>query len=458
MPALGFSQIGGLNVFAFQPSQLDIFAQPVPGGFAPIAPADIIGMSGAVAALNGPEFLNCDGQNLPNGNASYAVSQCGYPQFLVQGSSISSPGTRPGAGMLVSVNGNSVSFDGSGPVTVQLWPPLIVNGQVVASNSGSNATSENRAALAVFQNPNLLAFVTGQGSMVDFANAIAQLGATAAGYTDGGGSAALAPYSGGSRPVPVWLIARPPGGGGSALLGALIVAGIVGGILYATAKRPRANPRRNPRQKTIVPGDVILELPNGGKILIAAMYALKSTGRKFDFYAMYLPPHANGPGTGREGGYIDKNGRKVHDPFLFDTQGEAADAAQKFISVRPNPNRATRDLNLRSTADAIRYVENQSEPAGWPGDVEIATIPSGSTRSIRTEKDRSVYPIKRIGISTLRTTQPVVDRQHTIRLLREGWQDPILVSSTGEILDGHHRAYAASLRGDRTILARIVAV
>lgn len=369
MVAPGLSQVGGLTVYAFSPSQFDVFAQPVSGGFVPVAPSDILAASGAVAALNGPEFFNCSGQDLPPGNAAYAVSQCGYPQFLVQGSSIAHPGSRPTEGHTLSVVGGSISIaEGAQPVpgasvAVQLWPPLVIDSQIVASNVGGNATVERRAALAVFPG-NTLAFIVGVGDMFSFAAAIQALGATFAGYTDGGGSAALVPGPSGTRPVPTWLIVRG-GGGMGPILGALIVTGIAAGILYATLR----------------------------------------------------------------------------------------------IKPRANPTAIQDDLGIRTTEDAIRYVERQSEPKGWPGDVEIVTIPfADRIRTIHTEKDRSVYPIRRIPIRSLRITQPVVDRALTIQLLREGWSEPILVSSRGEILDGHHRAYAASLRGDPSILARVVPV
>lgn len=368
MVALGLSQIGGLTVYAFSPSQLDVFAQPVAGGFAPIAPSDILAASGAVAALDGPQFENCSGQNLPYGNASYAQSQCGYPQFLVQGSAIAHPGSRPNEGHTLSVVGGQVSIAQGAQVApgasvaVQLWPPLVIDSQVVASNIGSNVTVERRAALAVLPG-GMLAFIVGSDDMYGFASSIQALGATFAGYTDGGGSAALVPATGGSRPVPTWLIARASGGSMGPILGALILGGIAAGILYATLK----------------------------------------------------------------------------------------------IKPRSNPTAIQDDLGIRTTEDAIWYVERQSEPKGWPGDVEIVTIPFAEhLRTIRTEKDRSVYPIRRIPVRSLRITQPVVDRALVIQLLRSGWSEPILVSSRGEILDGHHRAYAASLRGDPYILARVV--
>ena len=114
-------------------------------------------------------------------------------------------------------------------------------------------------------------------------------------------------------------------------------------------------------------------------------------------------------------------------------------------------------MKHRSVAQAIRYVEKQPEPPGWPGDVEITTIRPGRIRTIKTAKDRNVYPLYTVNVSALTTTQPTVDRAHVIHLLRHGWSEPILISSAGEILDGHHRAYAASLLGLPT-LARVVPV
>lgn len=247
----GLSQIGGLTVFAFDASQLGVFAQPLGGAFTPTAPEEVLGMSGAIAALDGPEFDNCAGQDLPPGNAAaYAASQCGYPRFLVldQGRGVSFEGTSPGDGLTVSIIGGQASVQrGSSvapgaSVAVQLFPALVLNGQVVVSNNGSNAISERRAALAVIS-PTQLAFVIGASDMVTFASAIRRMGAVHAGYTDGGGSTSLVlpqEIHGASerRRTPTWLVANAGGvSPAGAAVGALLLAVAVGAGIYYFASR-----------------------------------------------------------------------------------------------------------------------------------------------------------------------------------------------------------------------------
>ena len=61
-------------------------------------------------------------------------------------------------------------------------------------------------------------------------------------------------------------------------------------------------------------------------------------------------------------------------------------------------------------------------------------------------------------VAELLATQPTVDREAVLYLLRHGWDEPILVSrqrGRWAIEDGHHRAYAASLLGERFIAAHV---
>lgn len=266
-PPLGLSQIGGLTIYAFSPSQLGVFAKPVQvadgQGFLPIASFDVLAQAGAVAALDGPMFRHCAGQNLPPGNAAYALSQCGYPEFLVyDASTVSYEGENPNEGITISIaNGRASVARGArlapnAQVAVQLFPTLVFEGAVEVSNSGTNANAERRAALAIF--PDRLAFIVGASDMISFARAIRDLGAIAAGYTDGGGSTSLITpqgyYGAGEhRRVPTWLIVRGGGlgGAGAALVVGLATMILVGGILYATTRiRPKANSLRNPRHLT----------------------------------------------------------------------------------------------------------------------------------------------------------------------------------------------------------------
>lgn len=269
----GISQIGSLTVYAFDASLLGVFGQPasVAGRFVPIGPDDVLTASGASAALDGVQFDTCD-------SAPYATSQCGVPVFMVYDSArgVSVAGSHPNEGMTISVaNGQAVAMSGSqmaagAQVAVQLWPSLVSGGQVVVSNSGTNATAERRAALAIIS-PNQLAFVVGAANMVDFANAIAALGATDAGYTDGGGSTSLVTQGGffgasEHRRVPTWLIASSGGlsgaissafgnglsNGMAAIVSVVVAVAAVGAIYLAMTAQPKrrvALARRNPRRR-----------------------------------------------------------------------------------------------------------------------------------------------------------------------------------------------------------------
>jgi hypothetical protein len=250
----GQSTVGALTVYAFPASQLGVFAQQSAiggqGQFDPLGPDEIIASSGAVAALDGTQFDNCPGQNLPSDNSAYETSACGYPDFLVYdvAAGIRASSLRPSDGITICVaNNQAVALPGAQlafgtTVAMQLWPALVSGGAVVADNSGSNSTQEWRAALAIMS-PTQVAFIVGVGDMVSFATAIAALGATDAGYTDGGGSAALVTPAGmtaGSsyRPVPTWLIAKQPETvtGIGIALGALVAALVAGGIAYEVLK------------------------------------------------------------------------------------------------------------------------------------------------------------------------------------------------------------------------------
>lgn len=109
-------------------------------------------------------------------------------------------------------------------------------------------------------------------------------------------------------------------------------------------------------------------------------------------------------------------------------------------------------------ARAIAFVEAQPEPPGWSGDVAITTIPIDSRLSLRNHPHRKSYPVELVPVAELLATQPTVSRETVLYLLQHGWDDPILVSrqrGRWVIEDGHHRAYVASLLGERWIATYI---
>ena len=109
---------------------------------------------------------------------------------------------------------------------------------------------------------------------------------------------------------------------------------------------------------------------------------------------------------------------------------------------------------------AIEYVRSQPTlNLFWPDAVTISTIPFD--RSVRPRvrwAQRHRYPVYNVHVADLVATQSVVGREKVIEYLENGWQEPILVEPYADkllIADGHHRAYAASLRGDEVIGAYV---
>ena len=241
--APGWSAVGALTVYAFPAGQLGVFAIPygtTRGRFQTIGPQEILDASGALAAIDGTQFDDCG-------------AGCAYPDFLVYdaGQGIEASSLRPSDGVTICVaNGQAVALPGAQlafgtTVAMQLWPTLVAGSNVVASNGGSNANQEWRAAIAIMS-PGQVAFIAGVGDMVGFATAIQALGATDAGYTDGGGSAALVVpgnQAGGTsyRAVPTWLVARPPAAVNAAgmAFGAVVAAIVAAGIAYEVLKGRR---------------------------------------------------------------------------------------------------------------------------------------------------------------------------------------------------------------------------
>ncbi len=225
---------GVLTYYAFPPTALGVYATPSAAGYLPHR-ADAPIAAGAHAALNGPMFALCAGQSARiaaahpgcTGNCQYAYADCEQLDYahLDAAAGIADPGRNPGDGLVIAVVDGTAMVASEIPagasVGVQLYPALVRDGQVQPTSSGgSNSEVVWRSALAILSDGSL-AFIVGRATMVGFARAIADLGAVAAGYTDGGGSTALATDGGervGStedRPVPSWLVARDPATGGA---------------------------------------------------------------------------------------------------------------------------------------------------------------------------------------------------------------------------------------------------
>ena len=134
------------------------------------------------------------------------------------------PSQRAGEGVTLSVVEGVASArrtDAVAPgasVAVQGWPPLIVEGEVVATDVGSNAERVGRAAWALMGDGRVGLFAARASAMRAFAVELRALGAVAAGYTDGGSSTYLrgraAPFDPVTAPAPrvfAWLVLTPPG-------------------------------------------------------------------------------------------------------------------------------------------------------------------------------------------------------------------------------------------------------
>lgn len=220
VPGIDVFSTRGVNFAAFDPSWLGVWAEPLSASHTkPHSPSEALAMSGAKAVLDGPMFEHCSGGD------SDVTSQCDVIRFLQFDASrgLSFGGDSPRAGVTISVvGGRAVAASGASPasgasVAVQLYPALVLGGRNVASNaSGTNGNSEGRAGLAILSDGRV-AFCDGFLDMEGFANALISVGATDAGYTDGGGSTALwledGTMYGASehRRVATWLTASPSG-------------------------------------------------------------------------------------------------------------------------------------------------------------------------------------------------------------------------------------------------------
>lgn len=241
-----YENINGLHLVRFAPERLGIVASPIEeseGDYRPMRLREAMAFPGVLAAIDGPMFSNCDR------GRSYAQSICADPRFLQEDAqrAIKDLADRGegGRGLTLSVVGGVPSWatgDERAPgarVAVQLYPPLVRDGQAATlSTTGGNGSSVWRAALAEL-NSGELAFVVAVDSLQGFARKLAQI-ARFAGYTDGGGSTALGwrdaegehrRGSGEDRPVATFLVAleKPPlelpG------VGAVLLCGLGAGLL-----------------------------------------------------------------------------------------------------------------------------------------------------------------------------------------------------------------------------------
>lgn len=251
-----------------------VIARP-DGDFHMLSSAQALGQApaGALAVIDGSMFRAVGAQNSGEADTAYYRrvdrGMTNY-RLLDTAAEINVASRRPRDGLTISVKPDgAVSVDSGDAVAsgaafaVQLYPPLVRNGSVVASNGGSNAQANWRAGIGVMPDGRIM-FAVGRKDMVAFARAMLTAGARDAGYTDGGGSGRIALVGGDTygstenRPVPVWIAALPlaPGmtprpagnGGGStestaakiARAGAAVAAVVAAALgLRALQKRKR---------------------------------------------------------------------------------------------------------------------------------------------------------------------------------------------------------------------------
>jgi hypothetical protein len=228
MPGVRLLEYNGLSFIVFEPSQLGLyFSEMNSSGQLTRSKADeVLAMPGVLAVLDGPMFHDCSSvgrctipprHQCSAGNCNAVILDYLY---LDRRAGESFEGRYPGRGMTLSVRedgrvyaAHGASSAGDPVVAVQLYPELIWDGQN-ASSPNIDTSVTWRAALGVLGGKLIIA--TARGSMHNFAEKLRALGVTYAGYTDGGGSAALGLRSGervGStedRAVASWIVVREP--------------------------------------------------------------------------------------------------------------------------------------------------------------------------------------------------------------------------------------------------------
>lgn len=209
---------GGLTAWVFPAKSLSAWAKRGPDGqLSPSRASEALAANPrAEAVLDGAMFSLC----APGG---YASSTCADLDYLLRGEGLFDDGEHLADGGTVSVTpqGTAVVRPGADAVpgarlSVQLYPTLVRDGQVIVSNNGTNADRVWRAALCVLDDGRL-AFAIMQADMQTFARTlIAALRARHAYYTDGGGSTSLAVRGDAryghpeDRRVAFWLVANAP--------------------------------------------------------------------------------------------------------------------------------------------------------------------------------------------------------------------------------------------------------
>lgn len=209
----------------------------------PHSPDEAISLApSAEAVANGPMF-----DTGPGTWADYRYGMVLYRHFD-SSTGVDIPSSRSSQGMTISVMPDGTTSTAMGDavaagarVAVQFYPALVVNGVVqdVADESFPYV------AAVVVMSDGRMGFVVGRNmSLPTFAQRLADAGAVQAGYTDGGGSAAIITptvYVGSSehRRVLTWLVARVPSGS-AAVQGGVILVGlaVVGASWWLLRRRP----------------------------------------------------------------------------------------------------------------------------------------------------------------------------------------------------------------------------
>ncbi len=185
-------------------------------------------------------------------NGAMFTSRVGSDAFLLRdrAAGLDRPSSVPDEGATIWVrdgvahgNYGGIAPDDA-PVAVQGWPSLVVDGDVTATNVGTNAERDWRVGIGVDAAGRVLVVFL-IGTMVALAERMRREGAIVAAYLDGGSSLGLG-GDGVSResprvvPVPSWIYAEPPASRPSPYLWA---GAAVCGALLVVALWPRERPR-----------------------------------------------------------------------------------------------------------------------------------------------------------------------------------------------------------------------
>lgn len=158
--------------------------------------------SGVIAAVDGPMFSKCSGQ--PSGYDSYT---CGVVEYrhLDASKGVDVATSHNARGMLLAVKGGAAYALRGGTehpetdVAVQLYPSMVWEGR----NEGSTSNDTNatiRAAAGILADGRVFVAVAEPMGIRAMADVLIRMGATHAGYTDGGGSGALFVRAQGATP------------------------------------------------------------------------------------------------------------------------------------------------------------------------------------------------------------------------------------------------------------------